>query len=326
MRKSFMFLLTIVAMGIGVFIAEAQQPKKVPQIGVITGATSSFAPPYIEAARRGFFKLGYSEGQMAVEYRFGEGKYRRLPELAAELVRLKVDVIVAVGDPAIYAAREATKTIPIVMMFAGNPVAGGLVASLARPGGNLTGTTFLTSELAGKRLELLKEVTPKASRTFVLWNPQNPGGSLDFRETEVGARQLGMTMESLEVRDSNEIDRAFAKIIGDLTHSLIVLTDPVTIRNRKQIANLAIKNRLPSMYELRELVDDGGLMSYGPSLLSIIERTAFYVDKILKGAKAAELPVEQPTTFELYINLKTAKQIGITIPQSVLFRADKIIQ
>jgi putative ABC transport system substrate-binding protein len=309
--------------------ADAQQPKKVPLIGAITGPASSFAQPYIEAGRRALRELGYVEGQnIAIEYRFGGGRAggaaERLPQLAAELVRLNVDVIVAVGDPAIYAAKQATTTIPIVMVAAGDPVAGGLVAGLARPGGNMTGTTFLSSELAGKRLELLKEVVPKGSRAVVLWNPKNPGGSLDLKETQTAAQAMGVALQVLEVRDPGEFERAFSAM--NRPEILVVLTDPISFSYRGDVAELAAKHRLPSMYELGEFVDSGGLMSYGPSLLGMCERAAYYVDRILRGTKPTELPVERPKKFELVINLKTAQQIGLTISQSVLFRADKVIK
>lgn len=323
-----MLFLMVVALAAGAAITEAQQRTKVPLIGAITGPSSSVAPPYIEAGRRGLRELGYVEGQnIAIEYRFGGGRgsaAERLPVLAAELVNLKVDVIVAVGDPAIYAAKKATTTIPIVMTAAGDPVAGGLVASLARPGGNITGTTFLSSELAGKRLELLREAVPKASRAVALWNPKNPGGSLDLKETQVAARAMGVALQVLEVQDPKEFDRAFSAMTKP--ELLIVLTDPVTWSNRREIVDLAAKHRLPAMYELREFVDTGGLMSYGPSLLAMVERAAFYVDKILKGAKPGDLPVERPTRFELIINLKAAKQIGLSIPPELLTRANTVIK
>jgi putative tryptophan/tyrosine transport system substrate-binding protein len=329
MTKKTIIIVWLIALALAPFhLAEAQQPGKIPRIGAITGATDSFTPPYVEAGRRALRELGYVEGKnIAIDYRFGGGKEtaaERLPVFMSEFIRLKVDIIVAVGDPAIYAAKKATTTIPIVMVAAGDPVAGGLVAGLARPGGNITGTTFFSSELAGKRLELLKEVAPTASHTVVLWNPKNPGGSLNLKETEVSARAMGVTLKVLEVQDPSEFDRAFSAMTKP--ELLIVLTDPVTWSNRREIVDRAAKHRLPAMYELREFVDVGGLMSYGPSLLTMCERAAYYVDKILKGAKPGDLPVEQPTKFEFIINLKTAKQIGLTIPQSVLYRADKVFK
>jgi ABC-type uncharacterized transport system substrate-binding protein len=311
------------------FSAEAQQRSKIPLIGALNGTTPSFSQPYIEAGQRALRELGYVEGKnLHIEYRFGEGQADQLPGLAAELVKLRVDVIVAAGDPAIDAARHATSTIPIVMVAAGDPVGGGWVASLAHPGGNITGTTFLSSELAGKRLELLKETAPKASRVAVLWNPNNPGWGPDFRETKVAGEQLGLRLQSVEARSLQELEGAFSAMIREKAMALIVLSDPWFFgrTRREQIVGFAAKSRLPSMYELREFVDDGGLMSYGPSLLDMCERAAYYVDKILKGAKPSDIPVERPTKFEFIINLKTAKQIGVTIPQSVLFRADKVIK
>ncbi len=329
MKKILRLLLAIVALVACAAMAEAQQRSKVPLIGAINGATSSFAQPYIEAGRRALRELGYVEGKnLHIEYRFGEGQADRLPDLVAELVRLKVDIIVAAGDPAIDAARRATSTIPIVMVAAGDPVGGGWVTSLAHPGGNITGTTFLSSELAGKRLELLKETAPKASRVAVLWNPNNPGWLPDLTETKVAGEQLGLRLESLEARNLKEVEGAFSAMIREKAMAFIVLSDPWFFGRgpRQQIVDFAVKSRLPSMYELSEFVDAGGLMSYGPSLFNMVERAAYYVDKILKGAKPADLPVERPTRFELIINLKTAKTIGLTIPQSVLFRADKVIQ
>jgi len=269
------------------------------------------------------------EGQNFVfEYRLADGKPDVLPDLAGDLVRLKVDVIVAAGDPAIYAAKRATTTIPIVMVAAGDPVGGGIVTSLARPGGNITGTTFLSSELAGKRLELLKETAPKASRVAALWNPNNPGWVPDFRETKAAAEQLGLRLQFVEARSLKELEGAFSAMIREKAMALIVLSDPwfFARERRQQIVDFAAKNRLPSMYELREFVDAGGLMSYGPSLLDMARRAAFHVDKILKGAKPGDLPVERPTRFELIINLKAAKQIGLSIPPELLARADKVIK
>jgi putative ABC transport system substrate-binding protein len=309
--------------------AQAQQLKKVPLIGGLAGTTASFAQPYLEAGRRAFRELGYVEGKnILFEPRFAEGQAERLPDLAAELVKLKVDIIVAAGDPAIAAAKRATNTIPIVMVAAGDPVAGGWVTSLAHPGGNMTGTTFLSSELAGKRLELLKETVPQASRVAVLWNPNNPGWLPDFTETKLAGEQLGLRLQFLEARSLKELDSAFSAMIREKALALILLSDPWFFgrERRQQIVDFVAKNRLPSMYELREFVDDGGLMSYGPSLFNMVERAAYYVDKILKGAKPADLPVERPIKFELVINLKAAKQIGLTIPPGVLARADRVIR
>jgi putative ABC transport system substrate-binding protein len=308
--------------------AEAQPARKVPRIGVLWGGATAFGRLYVEAAQRALSDLGYVEGKdFSVEYRFGERKPGAVQALAAELVQLKVDVIVAAGDPAIDAARRATTTIPIVMVAAGDPVRRGFVASLARPGGNITGMTFLSRELAGKRLELLKEAVPSASRVAVLWNPENPGGLLDVKATQAAAEILKMTARSVEVRTTGEFERAFKSMVEEQTQAVIVLTDPLTSTLAgKSIADLAIRDRLPIMCELREFTASGGLISYGPSLLVMAQRAATFVDKILKGAKPADLPVEQPTKFELVINLKTAKALGLKIPPSVLGRADQVIE
>ena len=308
--------------------AAGQQAGKVPRIGVLWGGATAFGGRYVEAGRRALGELGYVEGRdFNIEYRFGERKPGAVRALAAELVQLKVDVIVAAGDPAIDAARRATTTIPIVMVAAGDPVRSGLVASLARPGGNITGMTFLSRELAGKRLELLKEAVPTASRVAVLWNPDNPGGLVDFNATQAAAETLKLTLRSLEVRAASEFERAFKAMADEHVQAVIVLTDPVmSALAGRPIADLAMKSRLPVMCELREFTESGALISYGPSLLAMTQRAATFVDKILKGAKPGDLPVEQPTKFELVINLKTAKALGATIPQSLLLRADHVIE
>jgi putative ABC transport system substrate-binding protein len=307
--------------------AEAQQ-RPVPRIGLLWGGETAFARPYVEAARRAFGELGHVEGKdFSIDYRFGERKPGAVNAGAAELVQLKVAVIVAAGDPAIDAARRATSTIPIVMVAAGDPVQAGFVASLARPGGNITGMTFLTRELAAKRLEILKEIVPTASRVAILWNPDNPGGLADFNATQAAATLLKLNLQSREVRTVLEFEGAFQSMADERAQGIVVLTDPLTAtRAGKPIAELAAKHRLPTMCELREFTDAGGLISYGPSLLAMIQRAATFVDKILKGAKPADLPVEQPTTFELVINLKTAKALGLTIPPSLLARADQVIE
>jgi len=308
--------------------ADAQQANKVPRIGVLWGGATEFARPYVEAGRRALAGLGYVEGKdFQAELRFGERKPGAVQTLAAELVQLKVDVIVAAGDPSIDAARRATTTIPIVMVAAGDPMRGGFVASLARPGGNVTGMTFLSRELAAKRLELLKEAVPTISRVGVLWNPDNPGGLLDFKATQAAAETLRLTLQSLEVRTPTDIERAFRSMADERAQALVVLTDPLTSRlGGRPISELATKNRLPTMFELREFADAGGLISYGPSLLAMAQRAATFVEKILKGAKPATLPIEQPTKFELVINLKTARALGLTIPPSLLLRADQVIE
>ena len=306
----------------------AQQANEVPRIGLLWGGETAFARPYVEAARRAFGELGYVEGKdFSVDYRFGERKSGAVNAGAAELVQLKVAVIVAAGDPAIDAARRATSTIPIVMVAAGDPVRAGFVASLARPGGNITGMTFLTRELAAKRLEILKEVVPTASRVAVLWNPDNPGALDDFNATQAAATLLKLNLQSREVRTVPEFERAFQAMADERAQGIVVLTDPLTAtRAGKPIAELAAKHRLPTMCELREFTESGGLISYGPSLLAMIQRAATFVDRILRGVKPADLPIERPTKFELVINLKTAKALGLTIPPSLLARADQVIE
>ena len=268
------------------------------------------------------------EGQnIVIEYRWADGNFERLPELAAELVRLKVDVIVAAVTQASLAAKNATGTIPIVMVAVANPVDSGLIASLARPGANITGTSSMTDEVVGKQLELLKETFPKISQVAALWNPANPVfQAIQRRETEVAARALGLQLHFLEAGGPDDIERAFAAMAKERTKALLVLIDPVFTSNRKRIADLAAKQRLPTVSGIREYVEAGCLIAYGPSFPDMYRRAAYYVDRILKGTKPADLPVEQPMKFELVINLKTAKQIGLTIPQSVLYRADKVIK
>jgi putative ABC transport system substrate-binding protein len=311
-----------------VFPAAAQQPKKVPRIGFLSAATRTSSPHLTEAFLQGLRELGYVEGQnITIEYRWADGRFEQLPDLAGDLVHLKVDVIVAAVTQPSLAAKKATGTIPIVMVGVSDPVESGLVASLARPGTNITGTSSMTAEVVGKQLELLKETLPKISRVAALWNPANPVfQAIQRRETEVAARALGVQLQLVEARSPDEIDRAFAAMAKERTKALLVLGDPVFASHRKRIADLTTKHRLPSVSGTREYVESGGLMAYGTSFSDMYRRAAYYVDKILKGTKPADLPVEQPMKFELVINLKTAKQIGLTIPQSVLYRADKVIK
>jgi len=267
------------------------------------------------------------EGQnFAIEERWAEGRAERLPDLAADLVRLKVDVIVTGSTPGARAAKQATTKIPIIAVVVGDPVGTGLVASLARPGGNLTGLSDITVDLSAKRLELLKEVAPTASRVAVLWNPTHPTNPLQLRETQVAAQALGLTLQPVVVGSSDELERAFAAMMRERASALLVLAETLTLLHRRRLADLAAKNRLPAMYPFREQAEAGGLMSYGPSIPDMYRRAAVYVDKILKGAKPADLPVEQPTRFELVINLKTAKALRLTIPPSVLIRAEEVIR
>ena len=304
---------------------EAQQPAKI-RIGLLTGA----APPRTSAAtpfEQGLRQLGYVEGQnITIERRYSSGQIHRLPELASELARLPVDLILAQSFPAALAAKEVTRTIPVVVMGAGDPVATGLVASFARPGGNITGVSAQETELSGKRLELLKEVFPRLSRSAVLWNAADLGMTLKFREVERAAQSLRVAVLASAVREPKDFDGAFAEMMRKRPDALFVITDPLTNINRKQLFELVTKNRLPTMYENSSYVDDGGLMAYGPSQSEILQRALHHIDKILKGAKPAELPIEQPTKFELIFNLKAAKQIGLTIPPNVLTRADRVIK
>jgi putative ABC transport system substrate-binding protein len=310
--------------------ADAQQPKKVLRIGYLSAGNAAGESARAEGIRLALRELGYIEGQnIATEYRYAEGKSDRFPELAADLVRLKVDIIVVTGGNRIIpAAKNATKTIPIVMTGAGlDPVEAGLVESLARPGGNVTGLTNLGVEVGGKRLELLKEAVPKVARLAVLYDPANPSSVLSVKEVlPVAARALGLTVRSWEVRDAGGFERVFTALSKDRRDGLYVLGGGLLNANRKRIADFALKNQLPSVYNNREAVEAGGLMSYGADTADSYRRVAHYVDRILKGAKPADLPVEQPSKFELFINLKTAKQIGVTIPQSMLYRADKVIK
>ena len=309
--------------------AEAQQPKKIPRIGYLSNGDPTTESTRSEGIRLALRERGYIEGQnIATEYRYTEGKRDRLPELLAELVRLKVDIILVSGDIPVRAAKNATKTIPIVMLGTGSdPVEAGHVESLARPGGNVTGITNLTRELGGKRLELLKEAVPKVARVAVLYDPAIPPSVLEVKELlPVAARALGLTLQPWEVRRADGFEKVFAALNKQRPDGLYVSGGPLMAANRKRIADFALKSRLPSMYGSREAVEAGGLMSYGADLANNYQRVAYFVDRILKGAKPADLPVERPTKFELVINLKTAKQIGVTIPQPLLYRADKVIR
>ena len=310
-------------------LTEAQQPGKVPRIGYLAPVfPCSGHVPSLEAFWQGLRELGYVEGQnIVIECRSAEGKSDRLPHLAAELVRLKVDVILAGGGELVArAAKGATQTIPIVMTNAADPVETGLIDSLARPGGNITGLVTISPELTGKRLELLKEAFPKVSRVAVLTNPANPEQEARVKEINVAAQALGVQLQILEVRGPTDFDSAFSTITKMRVDALAPLGDPFIVSHRNQIVDFAAKNRLPAMYHRMEFVDAGGLMAYGPSYNDLFRRSAIYVDKILKGTKPADLPVEQSTKFEFIINLKTAKQIGLTIPPNVLGRADRVIR
>jgi len=307
--------------------AEAQGPAKIPRIGLLSPFSPSDTALWHQALRQGLRDLGWVEGKtISIEYRYAEGERDRLPVLAAELVRLKVDIVFVDTTSAALAAQNATRTVPIVLAVGSDTVATGLVNSLARPGGNITGLDQIAPELGGKRLELLKEIVPRLSRVAVLWNPQNPSSTLNWKELQLPAPQLGVQLHSLEVRSPTLLDTAFEAATRAGAGALAIMPDPVFVTNLKRIANLAAKRRLPSIFHLREFVNAGGLVAYGPDRSDLFRRAAVYVDKILKGAKPADLPVEQPTKFELVINLKTAKALGLTIPQSLLLRADEVIQ
>jgi putative ABC transport system substrate-binding protein len=307
--------------------AGAQQSNKIPRIGFLNALFPTTNPARIEAFRQGLRDVGYVEGKnIIIEYRYAERKFDRLRALATELVRLKVDVIVTSASQETRAAKEATNTIPIVMTNVGDPVETGFVASLARPGDNITGLSTLSRELSGKRLELLKEIIPKLTRVAVLGDSTSPGNADTLKELEVAAQALKLQLQYLDVLSVNDIETAFRAAGKERADAVIVLSGSILTSQRRQIIDLAVKSRLPASYARPEFVESGGLMTYGVSLIDNFRRAASYVDKILKGAKPADLPVEQPTKFELVINLKAAKQIGLTIPPNVLARADRVIR
>jgi putative ABC transport system substrate-binding protein len=329
MNKKIVFIAVAILFLVIVHRVEAQQPKKIPRVGYVSGSGDASNPgPLVEAFRQGLRDLGYIEGKnILVEYRYAAGKLDPIPSIVAELVQLNVDVIVAAALPAIRAAKQTTKTIPIVMVTTQDPVAAGIVDSLARPGGNITGLTRLTRELRGKRLELLKEVLPRVSRVGVLVDANITELAPAFEDYETAASALKIQLQSLGVRGSNpDFEGAFQAAAKARVSALITVNTSLFNRYPKRIADLAIKTRLPSMYEASDFVEAGGLMSYASNDAGNFKRAAVYVDKILKGTKPADLPVEQPTKFEFVINLKAAKQIGLTIPPNVLARADKVIR
>jgi putative ABC transport system substrate-binding protein len=305
--------------------ARAQQPARIPRIGILIAATTSFYSARVEALRQRLRELGYVEGKnIVIDYRYAEGKLERLPDLAVELVRLKVDVIVTAPTQAALAAKKASATIPIVFTdIASDPAGIGLVSSLARPGGNVTGLNVMAPDLDGKRLELLKEAFPKVARVAFLWGPRS---NLLLTEMETVAKALGVKLQSLPVRSLDDFEGAFARAIRDGAQALITTPNPLINTQQRQVLDFAAKNRLPAMYQTSEWVEAGGLMSYAPNFTDLWRRAADYVDKILKGVKPADLPVEQPRAFEFLVNLKTAKQIGLTIPPNVLARADRVIR
>jgi len=323
------WLAVVLNLTLAPLAAEAQQAGQAARIGYLA-ANLTVSLHMTEAFRQGLRDLGYVDGRsVVIEYRDAEGKYDRLPARAAELVALKVDVIVAADTPAALAAKQATRTLPIVFIGAGDPVTIGLVTSLARPGGNVTGLSLLAPELVGKRLELLKQAVPGVGRVAALWQPGFVGERTEkdmLKEVEVAARALGVRLQFVEARGPADFDRAFSDMTRARADALTVLGSAMFANERRRVVDLAAKNRLPGVYGFREYVDAGGLMAYGPNVADLFQRAATYADKILKGAKPGDLPVEQPTKFELVLNLKTAKALGLTIPQSVLVRADQVIE
>src|SRR6266705_2081437 len=308
-------------------LAAVAQIAKVRQIGLLSPFTRSDAAPWNQALLKGLRDLGCIDGKnIAFEYRYSEGNNDRLPELIADLVRLKVDIIVTSVTNDALAAKNATREIPIVMVAAGDPVATGIVASLARPGGNITGLSQMNPELIGKRLELLKEIVPELSSVAVLWNPEDPISILGWQEIQLPARKLAVEAHSLKVRSPGDLDKAFDEAARTRVGALVIMPNPVFVTNLKRIADFAAQSRLPSIFHLREFAEAGGLVSYGVDRSDLFRRAATYADKILKGANPADLPIEQPTKFELVINLKTAKALGLGVPPSLLARADEVIQ
>jgi putative tryptophan/tyrosine transport system substrate-binding protein len=307
--------------------AEAQQPVGIPRIGILFPTSASFFSARVEAFRQRLRELGYVEGKnIFIEYRYADGKPERVPDLAAELVRLKVDVIVTVSPSATLAAKKASGTIPIVFASANDPVGTGLVSSLARPGGNITGLSLMVPDLDGKRLELLKEAFPSVARVAFIWNPSGSRGNPAFTVMEAAAKALGVKLLSLEVRSLDDFEGAFARAKKERAQALITTTGGLLNTQQRRVLDFAAKNRLPAIYHYSEFVEAGGMMSYGPDNTDVLRRAADLVDKILKGTKPADMPVEQPTKFEFVVNMNTAKQIGLTIPQKVLARADRVIK
>ena len=307
-------------------LAQAQQAAKIPRIGILIAPSASFISARVEALRQRLRELGYVEGKnILIEYRYAEGKLERLDDLAAELVRLESNVIVTTG-PASLAAKKASATIPIVLASVADPVGGGLVSSLARPGGNITGLSTLAPDLDGKRLELIKEAYPKVARVAFLWVPGGTMGNLTLTDMEAPAKALGVKLQSLAVRSLDDFESAFARAKRDGAEALLTTPNPLINTQQRHVLDFAAKNRLPAMYTTSEFVEAGGLMSYAPNYTDLFRRAADYIDKILKGAKPADLPVEQPKKFEFVVDLKTAKQIGVMIPSNVLARADRVIK
>jgi putative tryptophan/tyrosine transport system substrate-binding protein len=326
-RKLAGIVALVVAFAMCGAVATAQQPKKIARIGYLTAQSAVAEQPRLESFRQGLRALGYVEGRnIVIEFRHTDGKFAELPDVTTELVRLKVDVLIVNTTNAALAAKNATRTIPIFFIGVSDPVAAGLVDSLARPGGNITGLTNIAPMLAGKRLELLKETVPKLSRVAVLWDPENPGSTPQWKESQLAATELGLKLYSMEVSSADKYENAFKEATKLGNTALSMTLNPLANSNQKRVVDLANNNRLPAIYARGDYVDNGGLMSYAPNFAADGRDAARLVDKILKGAKPGELPVEQPMKFELIINLKAAKQIGLTIPPNVLARADKVIR
>jgi putative tryptophan/tyrosine transport system substrate-binding protein len=326
-ERTIAWVVTVIIVAV-VSPADAQQHGKIPRVGILLpSAPSTAADANLEAFLEGLRDLGYVEGRnISLEYRWAENREDQYSPLVAELIRLKVDVIFTSSTPAVLVAKQATKTIPIVFPVSSDPVSVGIVDSFARPGGNATGLSSMASELWPKRMELLKEAFPKVSRLAMIWNSSNPGMKLRAKETVATAGPLGVTVQDRGVPNLDGLEIVFTTLSKDRPDALLTMVDPFTRFYLKKILEFAAKNRLPAMYEERSFVEAGGLISYGPSIAELYRRSATYVDKILKGAKPADLPIEQPTRFELFINLKTARELGVTIPQSVLYQADKVIK
>jgi putative tryptophan/tyrosine transport system substrate-binding protein len=320
-----------ITLALGLLVAplasDAQPPGQIRRVGLLTAVPAPTLEPLQELLRQGLREHGYVEGQhIVLESRSVEGHYERLPALASQLVALPVDVLVTWGTPATMAAKQATSTVPIIFFAVGDPVESGIVASLARPGGNVTGVTNLTAELSAKQLELLKEIVPGLTQIAVLLNPRNPVSALNLRWTALAAHALGVQLHVVDVHDPSEFEAAFVSMTRERAGALTVLADSVLLSQRRQIVDLAVKHRLPTIFNVRDYAEAGGLIAYGPKFVEQWRRVAAYVDKILKGTKPADLPVEQPMRFELVINLKTAQALGLTIPATLLFQADEVIR
>jgi putative ABC transport system substrate-binding protein len=322
-------LLTLVGGAAAVWphIARAQQARRIPRVGFLGNSTAALEANLVGPFREGLRELGYEEGRnIAIEYRWAEGKYERFPALIAELLAVSVDVIVTAGTPATLAVKKATSTVPLVMIAVGDPVGTGIVPSLARPGGNITGLSSIAPDLEGKRLELLREVAPGVSRVALLWNPLNLFHAGSLQQARTAAQALGIRLQTLAVRVPEDLDGTFAAIVKERPDALLLLADRVFLHNRVRLMEFATKRRIPNVNAYRELVEAGGLMSYGPSYEDMHRRAAIYVDKILKGANPGDLPVEQPTKFTLMINLKSAKALGLELPPTLVARADEVIE